>query len=193
MKKLLIGAVIGAMITAFLFVKFMPRPGPGESVVIYKDKIISGQISGQAKIMPKMPQEDGDNNQTINDKGSIKIVSPESISATNNSSDFSVSVPVRGEIKTNLVGLQFTGVTTVQREDDNLTVNTTFDPDAKETIYQEPVKTWHVGLGAVADSDGVTIGAHAQKDFPIWGSLVAFGRVEADREWRVKVGIEYSF
>ncbi len=190
MKKFLIGAVIGALVTAFLFVKFMPRPGPVK--VVYKDKITTGNMSGQAQIMPKLPQEEGDNNQTINDKGSIKIVQSDPDFVTNNSLDFKVAVPISGEIKTSRVDLQFTGVTTVEREGDQITLNTVFDEDVKETIYQE-VKTWHVGLGAVAGLDGVRIGAHVQKDFPVWGGLVAFGRIEADRGWRVKAGIEYSF
>lgn len=194
MKKLFIGAVIGALITAFLFIKFMPRPGPVK--IVYRDKIVYAQMSGQAIISsqkPKMDHEDGDNTQTINNKGSVKIVPLCRDSGANNSSDFTASVPVTGEIKTSHVDLQFTGVTTVECKGDNLTVNTIFDNDVKETIYQEPVKTWHIGLDIIVTNDGFGMGWHAQKDFPIWGDLVAFGRVEADREWIAKAGIEYSF
>ena len=190
MKKILLGLVIGALVTAFLFVYFRPRPGPAK--IVYRDKIITGNMSGRAQIMPKMDQEDGDNIQTINNKGSIQIVHPCPDFGANNSSDFKAAVPVSGEIKTSHVNLRFTGTTNVERKGDQITVNTTFNPDVKET-YQEPVKTWHIGIGVVAAKDGLGVGGHAQKDFPIRGNLVAFGRIEADREWRLKTGIEFSF
>ncbi len=184
MKKILIGAVIGTLITALLFLQFMPRPGPVQT------KIISGNMSGQV-VMPsqksKIDQEEGDNRQTNKVSGNYQITNE------TGSNDFVASVPVQGEIRTNHVDLQFSGITNVERKGDRITVNTIFGQDVKETIYQEPVKTWRVGLGAVADSDGVKIGGHVQKNFPIWRSLVAFGRVEVDREWRVKAGIEYNF
>jgi hypothetical protein len=187
MKKIFLGVVIGSLVTALLFYYCSPRPGPGEPVVIHEDKIISGQISGQAQIKPKISQEDGDNNSTNKVSGEVTKV-PET-----GDNDFTVNVPVTGEIKTKFVDLQFTGVTTVERKGDNLTVNTTFDDYVKETIYQEPVRTWHVGLGVVAVKDGLGMGGFVQKDFPIQSNLIAFGRVEADREVRAEAGIEFSF
>ena len=183
MKKFLIGAVIGALITAFLFVKFMPRPGPVQT------KIISGQISGQA-IIPsqksKIDQEDGDNNQTNKVSGNYQIINE------TGSSDFVASVPVQGEIRTNHVDLQFSGITNVERKGDRITVDTTFDSDIKETIYQEP-KTWHVGLYAGATEDG-GIGGFVQKDFRLATiknvDLIGFGRVEKSK---LLFGIEGNF
>ncbi len=196
MKKILIGAVIGGLITAFLFYKFLPRPGPGEPIVIYKDKIISGQMSGKVKIVSKSPQEDGDNIQTINDKETIKIDLPDPVSVTNNRLDFNVSIPVSGEIKTGHVDLQFTGVTTVERKGDNLKVNTVFDQGVKETIYQEP-KIWHVGLYAGAIEDGFGIGGFVQRNFKLATikkvDLIGFGRVEVDRDPKLLVGVEGNF
>ena len=191
MKKILLGLVIGALITAFLFVYLWPRPGPAK--IVYRDKIISGNMSGQTQIKPKIDLQGEEQNNTSKVSGEVTKVAPCHDFGANNSSDFKAAVPVSGEIKTSHVDLQFTGVTTVQKQGDNLTVNTVFDQDVKETIYQEPVKTWHIGLDIIVTNDGFGMGGHAQKDFPIWGNLAAFGRVEADREWRVKTGIEFNF
>jgi hypothetical protein len=173
MKKILLGAVIGSLVTALLFVYFQPRPGPGEPV---KDKIISGQITGTAQIKPK-----------IDLQGEGKVSTPKP------STDFKTAVPVAGKIETKQTKIEFTGTTTVERTGDQLKVDTVFNPDITETIKQDPAKAWHVGGEIIADKDGLCVGGHVQKDFTIWHNLAAFGRAEADREVRLKAGIEYSF
>ncbi len=187
MKKILLGAVIGAVITAFLFYKFMPRPGPE------KTKIISGKMTGQAMIpsqKPKVGQEDGDNNKTNKVSGNYQITNE------TGSSDFVASVPVQGEIRTNHIDLQFSGITNVERKGDRITVDTVFDDNVKETIYPE-VKTWHVGLYAGATEDGLGIGGFVQKDFRLATiknvDLIGFGRVEIDRESKLLFGVEGNF
>jgi hypothetical protein len=57
MKKILIGVVIGALITTFLFIRFQPKPGPGKPVKVVEnptkaeekkaDVIIQEQKTGQ--------------------------------------------------------------------------------------------------------------------------------------------------
>jgi hypothetical protein len=182
MKKILISLVIGLLagmiIAAFLFVKFQPRPGPatqGEKIV-YKDRIITGQMSGSTVIKPKIDQEGRDK-----------------VSTSKPSTDFKTAVPVAGKIETKQTTIEFTGITNVERTGDKLTVDTVFNPDVTETVKQDKVKTWHVGAYVMTDFDVIGIGGHVQKDFALWRNLVAFGRVEADREVRLKAGIEYSF
>jgi len=94
-------------------------PGP----VIYKDKIISGSMTGNAIIKPKIDPQ-----------------GHEVILVSNPSTDFKTAVPVAGEIKTSHVDIKFTGITNVERIGDKLTVDTVFNPDVKETIFTDPVK-----------------------------------------------------
>jgi hypothetical protein len=196
MKKILIsifaGVVIGAIVTALLFARFLPRPGPGETTV-QKDKIVSGVISGSAIIKPKIDQECGQTILPSNHITGNQLIDSALNSAPNICSDFKTSVPVTGEIKTSHVDLIFSGVTEIERKDDQLMANTVFNPEVKETIYREPDKTWAVGLGVVTNFDDVKIGGHIQKDFLAWDGLVIYGRVEKDWDWQLKAGIEYRF
>jgi hypothetical protein len=174
MKKLLLGVVIGALITTFLFICYQPRPGPGPTKVIYKDKIISGNMSGQAQIKPKIDQEGHE---------VALLVNP--------STDFKTAVPVTGMIETKKVKIEFTGTTYVERKEQLLTVKTVFNPDAKETIYQEPVKTLFWGPDIVTNFNGVYWGGHVQKNFISYKGVSGFVRLEKDYDWRLKVGIDF--
>jgi hypothetical protein len=85
---------------------------------------------------------------------------------------------------------QLTGETTVRVTDDTIKVDTKFDDTVTFAVdMPEPkVKTWHVGIYY---DDGWA--GYAQKDIPIFKNVSGFVRVERDKDWSYKAGLEFRF
>ncbi len=183
MKKVLLlgllGVVIGALVTAFLFAKFLPRPDPGEPVVVtVKEPVYINTVSGQATIPERLA-------------GESEVINP----------NFKVSIPVRGEFATESANVKVSGETIVEKTGELLKVDTLFYNAEINVKYKPPpvpaAKLWSVGVYLATDFDQVQPGGFIQRDFPLfefWGiEAIAFGRVEVDGEARIVSGIEVFF
>ncbi len=186
MKKyiFILGVVIGLIsaliITAFLFVKFQPRPGPDLEPVIVtiKEPVYISDISGQVTI----PQQPANPAGTYNP-------------------DFKVTVPVAGEFITENAEVKVTGETIVERTNDLLKVDTKFYDTEVTVKYKPPPepprKLWSVGAYFVADGDTIRPGGFIQRDFlsfEFWRvEVVAFGRAEKDYDTRIMAGVQVRF
>ena len=200
MKKVLLGVVIGALITAILFVKFMPRPGPlkviQDPTETEKQKSITVNENKQTSVTSRVPVTPGNV-----DAGKGNVL-------TLNIGD-KYFVPAEVEIKTiyqdssgNKIedGLhKITGETAVTVGKGCLDITTHFQDSTEISIaIPDPVKKiWHVGLYAGATEDGLGFGGFIQRDFKLTMikkvDLLGFGRVEVDRHPKLLVGVEGNF
>ena len=179
MKKIFIGVVIGALVTAFLSVKFLtqPKSSPKPVIVTVKEPVAGGNISGQA-VISRLPTEQ-------NDLSTFNL-------------DFKVTVPVTGEFDTENADVKVIGETMVERIGDQLFVDTQFHDAEIKVRYNPPPdlprKVWHIGAYVVTDSDTIKSGGFIQRDFPLFefGSVnvAMFGRVEMDINTRIMAGVQ---
>ncbi len=200
MKKFLIGAAIGALITAFLFVYFQPRPGPlkviQDPTEAEKHKSITVTENKQTSVTSRVPVTPGNE-----DAGRENVL-------TLNIGD-KYFVPAEVEIKTiyqDSSGKKIedgfhkvTGETALAVGKDRLDVTTLFQDSTEIAIViPDPVKKfWHVGLYAGAAENGLGFGGFIQRDFKLTAikkvDLLGFGRVEIDRQSNLLVGVEGNF
>ncbi len=181
MKKIFIGVLIGALVTAFLSVKFLtqPKSSPKPVVITVKEPVAGGNISGQA-VIPHQPAN-------LDDRSILN--------------DFKVTVPVTGEFATENAEVKVIGETMVERSGEQLFVDTKFYSAEINVKYKLPAeaprKVWHIGAYVVTDSDTVNPGGFIQRDFPLFefGSVnvAMFGRVEMDLNTRIMAGVQCSF
>jgi hypothetical protein len=223
MKKILISLIIGLLagicITAFLFAKFLPRPGPGVPT-----KVIENSTKAEEKKTDIIIREkkEGDITSRVPVKPSLQpIPIPDDSPAPKPVLTLQVgdkySTPAAGEIKTVYLDIsgrqigegvhQVTGETSVIVGSKYLDIKTNFQDLTTVAIGvpDPPKKVWHIGLNIVSNFDRFSLGGYAQRDFYFWQSnwidVLAFGRAETEREterekdweWRAKAGIEFSF
>lgn len=182
MKKIFIGVLIGALITAFLSVKFLTQPeySPETVTVTVKEPVVVGNISGQVAIPHQSANPD--------DRSILNL-------------DFKVTVPVTGEFTTENTEVKVIGETMVERIGDRLFVDTQFHDVEIKVRFKPPPdlprKVWHIGAYVVMNSDTIKPGGFIQRDFPLFelGSVnvAMFGRVEMDVHTRIIAGVQCNF
>ena len=200
MKKILLGLVIGALVTTFLFIKFQPRPGPA--------KVIENPTKAQeqkADVIIEKKQTEVTSRVPV--KPAEKEPEKENVLALHIGDKF--TAPANGEIKTiyqDKSGKQIgegthkvTGETSVTVGKEYLDISTRFQESVIVAVdVPDPSKkVWHAGLYVYAMMDGLGLGGYTQRDFKLTTikniDLVGFGRVEIDRESKLLFGVEGNF
>jgi hypothetical protein len=205
MKKLLVGVVIGGLLTAFCFWKLQPQPSPAKVIEnpnpLQKQQAAAvlteqrqGTITGRV-VVSQAPQTEKTSADGSRDSLSLPIGAK-------------YSAPVTGKVKT--VYLRsgqkvaegehpISGETTVTVGQAWLDIQTQFgDTVAVAVDLPDPPKaTWHWGGYLLTDGERVGWGGYGQKDFLIQRigkvDVLAVGRVQVDWDRRIYGGIEVNW
>ena len=198
MKNIFIGVVIGALVTAFLFIKFQPRPrsskvieNPTKAQEQKTDVIIEKKQTEVIGRVPVKPAEEKLENVLILNIGD------------------KFTAPANGKIKTiyqDKSGKQIgegthkvTGETSVTVGKEYLDISTRFQESVTVAIdVPDPAKkVRHTGLYVYVMMDGLGLGGYTQRDFELTTirnvDLIGFGRVEIDKESKLLFGVEGNF
>jgi hypothetical protein len=180
MKKILLGAAIGSLITALLFIYLSQNNTTPETITI-DEPVIQSSVSGSITFSPK---------PTISPSGSINPTPylP---------SDFKASVPVKGSIKTEHADIEVSGITYVNLLGNNLSVDTKFtEAKVTLTLEKEKEKPFTFYTGFKMNQDGLFPMVGVSYDYYMIHNILCVslsGEYDTQNKLEIKALAEYKF
>lgn len=209
MKKILIGVVTGALVTAFLFVRFRPQSIPGDPVAVSENPVSnqsSVKIESQGKLFGSISFGNNDENKPNNPAEGDNTPGQNNPLKTPNLTLYDgdkISIPVSGEIKTEYynsgkqIGAgthRIDGETILTVGANELQAETIFDNSYRIAVEvpDPPPKLNRIGVYTTL-APGWILGGYYQRNFQLTKNLLLFGRIESDTKTRLCTGLEYQF